>query len=146
MRICDWSSYVCSSDLVGAFAGFCARRTRGQARAAQRRAAIFRCDTVAGAFGRMLAGGCWRDLPERFGPYQTAKRRYYRWIAAVCSNSCWILREDRPFARSEEHTSELQSLMRISYAVFCLKKKKIKKRQRRGGNKSRKNKNTGEAA
>src|SRR3546814_5565348 len=31
-------------------------------------------------------------------------------------------------ARSEEHTSELQSLMRISYAVFCLKKKKHKKR------------------
>src|SRR3546814_6785410 len=30
--------------------------------------------------------------------------------------------------RSEEHTSELQSLMRISYAVFCLKKKKKKKR------------------
>src|SRR3546814_4089466 len=30
----------------------------------------------------------------------------------------------RPTARSEEHTSELQSLMRISYAVFCLKKKK----------------------
>src|SRR3546814_10712362 len=31
------------------------------------------------------------------------------------------------FARSEEHTSELQSLMRISYAVFCLKKKKTNK-------------------
>src|SRR3546814_7943394 len=31
--------------------------------------------------------------------------------------------------RSEEHTSELQSLMRISYAVFCLKKKKKKKRE-----------------
>src|SRR3546814_2818280 len=31
---------------------------------------------------------------------------------------------DRSFDRSEEHTSELQSLMRISYAVFCLKKKK----------------------
>src|SRR3546814_6678363 len=30
------------------------------------------------------------------------------------------------YERSEEHTSELQSLMRISYAVFCLKKKKIK--------------------
>src|SRR3546814_8238343 len=30
----------------------------------------------------------------------------------------------RPIPRSEEHTSELQSLMRISYAVFCLKKKK----------------------
>src|SRR3546814_5039635 len=37
---------------------------------------------------------------------------------------------DQPFAeRSEEHTSELQSLMRISYAVFCLKKKN--KRQQR---------------
>src|SRR3546814_9179777 len=35
----------------------------------------------------------------------------------------------RPVARSEEHTSELQSLMRISYAVFCLKKKtKTKKK------------------
>src|SRR3546814_5772553 len=33
------------------------------------------------------------------------------------------------FARSEEHTSELQSLMRISYAVFCLKKKKHTPRQ-----------------
>src|SRR3546814_4251234 len=33
---------------------------------------------------------------------------------------------DRLEARSEEHTSELQSLMRISYAVFCLKKKKNK--------------------
>src|SRR3546814_6371682 len=34
-------------------------------------------------------------------------------------------RAKREAARSEEHTSELQSLMRISYAVFCLKKKKI---------------------
>src|SRR3546814_7060863 len=36
-----------------------------------------------------------------------------------------VFHEDSP--RSEEHTSELQSLMRISYAVFCLKKKKKKK-------------------
>src|SRR3546814_6229272 len=34
----------------------------------------------------------------------------------------WV--QDRLYARSEEHTSELQSLMRISYAVFCLTKKK----------------------
>src|SRR3546814_2210398 len=34
--------------------------------------------------------------------------------------------EHRPQDRSEEHTSELQSLMRISYAVFCLKKKNLK--------------------
>src|SRR3546814_4880563 len=38
-------------------------------------------------------------------------------------SACWTSIERSP-ARSEEHTSELQSLMRISYAVFCLKKKK----------------------
>src|SRR3546814_7531215 len=35
----------------------------------------------------------------------------------------YIFRENIPVPRSEEHTSELQSLMRISYAVFCLQKK-----------------------
>src|SRR3546814_5582544 len=46
---------------------------------------------------------------------------------AACGRTCgWdvdIAGNVRPAARSEEHTSELQSLMRISYAVFCLKKK-----------------------
>src|SRR3546814_10766325 len=37
--------------------------------------------------------------------------------------------DQHPHARSEEHTSELQSLMRISYAVFCLKRKKIRDKQ-----------------
>src|SRR3546814_3842774 len=37
---------------------------------------------------------------------------------------------DSMAARSEEHTSELQSLMRISYAVFCLKKKKVQKKHK----------------
>src|SRR3546814_6720759 len=37
-----------------------------------------------------------------------------------------VLAGGAKYLRSEEHTSELQSLMRISYAVFCLKKKKIK--------------------
>src|SRR3546814_5944604 len=38
--------------------------------------------------------------------------------------SCLVIEKDTPgLSRSEEHTSELQSLMRISYAVFCLKKK-----------------------
>src|SRR3546814_2880361 len=48
--------------------------------------------------------------------------------AERCPVSCRMVRHwlecRRPSARSEEHTSELQSLMRISYAVFCLKKKK----------------------
>src|SRR3546814_5803189 len=42
-----------------------------------------------------------------------------------CINRCAVpIRRRRFTIRSEEHTSELQSLMRISYAVFCLKKKK----------------------
>src|SRR3546814_5532925 len=44
----------------------------------------------------------------------------------------WVERADgtrQTLGRSEEHTSELQSLMRISYAVFCLKKKTIKTQQ-----------------
>src|SRR3546814_8038594 len=40
---------------------------------------------------------------------------------------CMLLERDGMIQRSEEHTSELQSLMRISYAVFCLKKKKRNK-------------------
>src|SRR3546814_6042130 len=42
-------------------------------------------------------------------------------------HTCGRSAEGVAFDRSEEHTSELQSLMRISYAVFCLKKKKSKK-------------------
>src|SRR3546814_8034870 len=42
--------------------------------------------------------------------------------------------EEYDVIRSEEHTSELQSLMRISYAVFCLKKKKLNNEQRRTTN------------
>src|SRR3546814_9171343 len=46
------------------------------------------------------------------------------------SAGIWLDRLKEWLSRSEEHTSELQSLMRISYAVFCLKKKKIKHRPR----------------
>src|SRR3546814_4853966 len=42
----------------------------------------------------------------------------------VCLTSRGSSKPHEDVARSEEHTSELQSLMRISYAVFCLKKKK----------------------
>src|SRR3546814_5616301 len=48
-------------------------------------------------------------------------------LAGLYLPSLWLSRRianrQRAIARSEEHTSELQSLMRISYAVFCLKKK-----------------------
>src|SRR3546814_6326806 len=52
-------------------------------------------------------------------------------------------RHDERLVRSEEHTSELQSLMRISYAVFCLKKKKhTNRRYRRHKEQDRKNQQT----
>src|SRR3546814_2047746 len=64
-------------------------------------------------------------------------RRDYRRVAQLHIESGWVPPDTReeelegavravcePYFRSEEHTSELQSLMRISYAVFCLQKKK----------------------
>src|SRR3546814_7706798 len=52
-----------------------------------------------------------------------------RWTTVAFDGINVLGAEERIFRRSEEHTSELQSLMRISYAVFCLKKKKIKKQK-----------------
>src|SRR3546814_5524623 len=54
-------------------------------------------------------------------------------IEEYCISEGWVRvaagksrdRHGQPLTKSEEHTSELQSLMRISYAVFCLKKKKL---------------------
>src|SRR3546814_2251426 len=46
------------------------------------------------------------------------------WQKSPQAGSTWLMSSRKTLARSEEHTSELQSLMRISYAVFCLKKKK----------------------
>src|SRR3546814_6787102 len=48
---------------------------------------------------------------------------------AAEGQGCALGRRHRPCGRSEEHTSELQSLMRISYAVFCLKKKTNNKKK-----------------
>src|SRR3546814_3236786 len=62
------------------------------------------------AHSRALRGGLQRYQPSRFLPKRHDRRSSYPDILF-------------PYARSEEHTSELQSLMRISYAVFCLNKK-----------------------
>src|SRR3546814_9013888 len=59
-------------------------------------------------------------------PYTTLFRSRRRAVCADRREPARIVRDDQSLARrkrSEEHTSELQSLMRISYAVFCLKKK-----------------------
>src|SRR3546814_8015245 len=65
-------------------------------------------------------------------PNQKKTNRRWPWISDCCvtssqlrKNCIWPV-QPSGWARSEEHTSELQSLMRISYAVFCLKKQKNK--------------------
>src|SRR3546814_2839920 len=76
--------------------------------------------SVAQAGGRPLVAVAPR-LPYQGGlsdPYVTAPLRAAASAADVWFDFCF------PYHRSEEHTSELQSLMRISYAVFCLKKKR----------------------
>src|SRR3546814_5530726 len=50
-------------------------------------------------------------------------------IYRLAEDAASTIEENEDIFRSEEHTSELQSLMRISYAVFCLKKKKKKHRK-----------------
>src|SRR3546814_6155850 len=62
-------------------------------------------------------------------PTTAARPRLYLWLSAVGAessgfgNRCNALADGSMPIRSEEHTSELQSLMRISYAVFCLQHK-----------------------
>src|SRR3546814_6766653 len=60
-------------------------------------------------------------LPQLFTPFVTGRPDGLGLGLAIASD---IMRGFGGTLRSEEHTSELQSLMRISYAVFCLKKKK----------------------
>src|SRR3546814_1149664 len=122
MRISDWSSDVCSSDLPR-------HRRRGRAHIlfegvvrALRQPGDVEDDTrgaVREPRGRAACG----DRRERGGKglvigHTGRDRRLMR--------SCHCFSQSAHL-RSEEHTSELQSLMRISYAVFCLKKKKNNK-------------------
>src|SRR3546814_6957687 len=106
MRISDWSSDVCSSDLVAG--RFCRCRE-------QQRLCLAGYRTLPRHARRHLADvGLLLDAPQ-YGLHQPVQLQ----PPAYHLRCLW-----RPMAfRSEEHTSELQSLMRISYAVFCLKKK-----------------------
>src|SRR3546814_7059631 len=115
MRISDWSSDVCSSDLqfqhVAIGRGLQCKRLLGGCRYPQQADA-------ARTPGHALDGA------GRFKRIEVVLRRAH----AAESEGAGNLRLRRRHAlgldaRSEEHTSELQSLMRISYAVFCLKKK-----------------------
>src|SRR3546814_8675184 len=72
---------------------------------------------------RRVAGDHRAPLRRAVRGAQAAAERVLRPYAAICcARRSGGGRQVRHHARSEEHTSELQSLMRISYAVFCLKK------------------------
>src|SRR3546814_7999990 len=122
MRISDWSSDVCSSDLrEQADAPTHGARRRRPPRGGA--AAVPWQDLHAARQAEPAAGEC-RSAGQ--GPQGGALRHLLRELQQPKD------RRGRPGGagqerrRSEEHTSELQSLMRISYAVFCLKKTKKK--------------------
>src|SRR3546814_10877657 len=118
MRISDWSSDVCSSDLAGLSSNvfetsaYLFRRSRYELQY-----------TVAASMNGFSAVA----MP----PSDTKSCHAVLISAFACSRlycSYWPTANTLPApprkrARSEEHTSELQSLMRTSYAVLCLKKK-----------------------
>src|SRR3546814_2022324 len=112
MRISDWSSDVCSSDLDRF-------RFPGPHVAAHRH----RLDGAWPGNPPALAGEEERVAHGRAPAGCLCGVRRFRGLGGLCLRRHDLLADKRLY-RSEEHTSELQSLMRISYAVFCLKKKK----------------------
>src|SRR3546814_8238389 len=129
MRISDWSSDVCSSDLVRRYS---ARFIIGASRAQMAGDAQVTAHHVAElriAFGRPHGGEMAdRPEPETDQPEAQAEAERRRQRAVKNGDRARRAAEqdvlgERPMDRSEEHTSELQSLMRTSYAVFRWKKK-----------------------
>src|SRR3546814_6763969 len=115
MRISDGSSDVCSSDLGRRFPE--SRRNHRPPTRLHRQLAPGR-DTYTGSKAGQHCGS-WSPDPGRW--HQVRDRRaLYASLYGTVHHGVGIAK----LLRSEEHTSELQSLMRISYAVFCLKKKK----------------------
>src|SRR3546814_7843667 len=126
MRISDWSSDVCSSDLARILLlDIQVERAVG---VEGQLVAVADRETVDRVGDEKLVGAVHRQRPEGVGGrnlvlvemQDIACRAAERLTRAVERHH----RINGFLGRSEEHTSELQSLMRISYAVFCLKKKK----------------------
>src|SRR3546814_2294767 len=83
----------------------------------------------ARGFGRIVNIGSINGQAGQYGQvnYAAAKSGIHGFTKAMAQEGAGKGVTVNAIARSEEHTSELQSLMRISYAVFCLKKKKTHK-------------------
>src|SRR3546814_10801794 len=114
MRISDWSSDVCSSDLLAL-----RRDNSGFATMAHYWAAV--------SVRKWRPRAVMRKTVRRLAIGVTSER----WLFSHCltSSNRSLSEAAVMLKKSEEHTSELQSLMRISYAVFCLKKKKTKNKK-----------------
>src|SRR3546814_7225716 len=78
-------------------------------------------------WNRAVAGGAGSITVTRLGDHRSVHLASLCILGARHADGAVDIAHFDHAARSEEHTSELQSLMRISYAVFCLKKKKQKK-------------------
>src|SRR3546814_3055019 len=110
VRISDWSSDVCSSDLRQAIGRRDECHRRWVFRNPRASSTSSSCPNPRGRGGSGIRPARSRDRaprrPRRFLRHSVSLRREIRQAA---------------IGRSEEHTSELQSLMRISYALFCSK-------------------------
>src|SRR3546814_2430984 len=128
MRISDWSSDVCSSDLLEKalqllrvpyhLSGGTAFLDRGEVKDALSWLRLVANPEDDAAFLRAV-----QSPPRGVGATSLAKlaeiAQHAHLPLSRAAESIGLLKQ----LRSEEHTSELQSIMRISYAVFCLKKK-----------------------
>src|SRR3546814_2759400 len=120
MRISDWSSDVCSSDLAtrGLYPPGSTLKPMAAIAAIEHGVDPSERHTCIGGyrlgnrFFRCLGTHGSLDMPSAI---MKSCNSYFYWLAHRLGYDA--------MARSEEHTSELQSLMRISYAVFCFKKK-----------------------
>src|SRR3546814_6122304 len=117
MRISDWSSDVCSSDLSTVAAA--PRRAHAWGRPSTARGSVWPLNAIrktSRPLFRQVSANCRGSMlpPARMPSLGAIRLLGLKDLAPAVG------------PRSEEHTSELQSLMRISYAVFCLKKKKTK--------------------
>src|SRR3546814_10215356 len=118
MRISDWSSDVCSSDLTYSLVIDDALIEAVEAHQQHNEEGDSVGDDDAPEERTERAQS---SLPVREIQAQLRQGRSIEQIATAAGvKPSWV---ERFAPRSEEHTSELQSLMRISYAVFCLKKK-----------------------
>src|SRR3546814_9300743 len=87
--------------------------------------------TTTTALNSMLLQSAQPALILMIGALMMKDRTGLRQIVGVVISLAGVLTVVSRGDRSEEHTSELQSLMRISYAVFCLKKKKLRETKKR---------------